>query len=76
MILSKKNEIIWSTKLKYGKRKTKQNERGISTVTHVDEWSGRNVRVKKMSQEISCLCMRLLVLKFSTKKAHKIHSIK
>jgi len=36
----------------------------------------RKYNGSKKSQEISCLCMRLLVLKFLTKKSHKIHSTK
>jgi len=43
----------------------------------VKEDVNNNIYLKqKESQEISGLCMRLLVLKFSTKKSHKIHYTK
>jgi len=49
----------------------------VSMVTHVDERSGRNTKEHISGTKIiSSLCMRLLVVTFSTKKYHKIYSTK
>lgn len=57
------------------KQKEKQME-DINSKSDVGEERKKIYNWSTKSQEISGLCTRLLALKFSIKKSHKIHSTK